>query len=98
MGAAQQLRRAWTELTGRQLHTPAGWTSASPQFGTDASGFFSCPDRRVAVGAGRYEDDGRIWSMAAANRPGSVTAKPWPKQARRGRSLARRAAERRFCS
>jgi hypothetical protein len=70
---------------------------AGPQFGTDASGF-TCPDRRVAVGAGRYEDDGRIWSTAAANRPGSVTAKPWPKQARRGRSLARRAAERRFCS
>jgi hypothetical protein len=26
-------------------------------------------NRRAAVGAGRYEDEGRIWSTAAANRP-----------------------------
>jgi Nucleotidyltransferase domain len=40
---------------------------------------------------------GPSWSRAAANRPGSVTAKPWPKQASCGRSSARRRAERRFC-
>jgi hypothetical protein len=47
---------------------------------------------------GRYEGADRSRWTASANRPGSVTAKLCPKQASRGRSAARRAAERRLCS
>ena len=53
--------------------------------------------RAVDWGPEGYKDVGPSWSRAEANRPGSVTAKPCPKQASRGRNPARRRAERRFC-